>query len=163
MTVFADFYDVVKWIHISAVVVGFGSTFAYGVIIATAMKSHPRSVPGVIAGISQNSRTLVSAGGLLVLITGVYLLNDRWDNSDFFGAFGFVAVVVLLGMTHTVFRKNEEAATKAAERDIEQSGGGDVKWSPEFEKANVTLSRFGALAGLIIIVTIYVMVDKPFL
>jgi uncharacterized membrane protein len=160
---FASFYEIVKWIHISAVIVGFGGTFAYGVIITTAVKSHPRSVPGVLAGITRNSRITVSGGGLVVLITGVYLLNDAWDASDFFGAFGFVAVIVLLGLTHAYFRPNELKALQAAERDIEAAGDGDVKWSPEFEEANGRLAKMGSVAGIIIIVTVFVMIDKPFL
>ena len=33
-----QFYDVIKWLHVSAVVVGLGATFAYGVFIAVASR-----------------------------------------------------------------------------------------------------------------------------
>ena len=146
------------------VIVGFGGTFAYGIIISTAMKSHPQERPGDHGRHhNQNSRVLVTGGGLIVLITGVYLLNDAWDTSDFFGAFGFVAVIVLLGLGHGYFRPNEIKALQAAERDIAAAGDGDIKWSPEFEQANGRLAKMGSVAGIIVVVTVYVMIDKPFL
>jgi hypothetical protein len=157
------FYQVVLWLHITAIVVGFGGTFAYGVIITTALKSHKRSVPGVFAGVTQNSRTLVTGGGVLALVTGVYLAGDRWDMSDFFVAWGIVAIIVLLGLTHTVFRRNELAALQAAEEDIAKAGDGEVQFGAEFEKANSTLAKLGGAAGLLIVLTVYVMTAKPFL
>ena len=152
MTTFAvSFYDVVLWLHITAVVVGFGGTFAYGIIIATAAKQDPRAIPAVLAGVTQNSKTLVTGGGVLVLLTGIYLAADAWSMGDFFVSWGFVAVLVLIGMTHTVFRQNEELAAKSA------------PGTPEHERAMGNLSRFGPIAGIIIVVTIYVMSAKPFL
>ena len=75
-TLAVTFYDVVLWLHISAVVVGFGSTFAYAVIMAVSAKTNPRSVPAVIAAVAANDRTLVSIGSILVLLTGLYLAAD---------------------------------------------------------------------------------------
>ena len=75
-TLAVQFYDVVLWLHIAAVVVGFGSTFAYAVILAVAQKSDPRSLPGVLAGIAANDRTVVTIGAIIVLVTGLYLTID---------------------------------------------------------------------------------------
>jgi hypothetical protein len=162
-TLAVTFYDVVLWLHISAVVVGFGGTFAYGVILATAARTSPRSMPGVIAGISANDRSLVTIGGVLVLVTGIYLAADRWDFSEFFIGWGILAVLVLLGLTHGYFLPNERRARDAAVRDIERAGSGQVEFGPEFNRANAGLARIGGLAGLIIIITVYVMTAKPFL
>lgn len=163
MTVTAvTFYDVIVWVHICAVVVGFGGTFAYGIIIATARRSHPRSLPGVLAGIGANDRILVSGGAAVILVTGIYLAADSDAFSEFFVAWGFVAIIALGALGGMWFAPNERRALEAAERDVERAGDGDVTWGPEFEKANANLARMGPVAGIIIVLTIYVMTTKPF-
>jgi uncharacterized membrane protein len=157
------FYDVVLWLHVSAVVVGFGSTFAYGVLLASVGRSSPRGLPALLGAVQRNDRSLVTIGGVLVLVTGIYLAAVGGTLSSFFVAWGIVAVVVLLGLTHGVFIPTERRAQAAAERDIEAAGSADVELGHDFNRANKRLSALGTVAGLIIVLTVYVMVAKPFL
>ncbi len=157
------FYDVVKWLHITAVVVGLGATFAYGIFIAAAAKSEPRSMPGVIAGIQATDRMLIGPGVGLIILTGVYMTIDRWEFSDFFVGWGILAVIILGAMGGLVFTPNEAKASAAAKRDVEAATGDDVEFSPEFNQVNGKLARAGMLAGLIIVLSVYVMTAKPFL
>lgn len=158
-----SFYDVVVWLHVSAVIVGFGGTFVYGVLLAVAGRSAPRSMPGVLAAIQANDRSLVTFGGLVVLATGIYLAADGETFDEFFVGWGIVAVLVLLGLLHAFFIPTERRAQEAAERDIEAAGPGAVEFGDEFNRANGKLAKMGPVAGLIIILTVYVMVAKPFL
>jgi hypothetical protein len=157
-----QFYDVIKWLHVSAVVVGLGATFAYGVFIAVASRSAPRSMPGIIAGIQATDRMLVVPGLFVILATGLYMTIDLWDFGYFFITFGLLAVIVLFVMGIAVFGPNEEKARIAAERDVERAGAGGVEFGPEFSRLNGLLGKAGPVAGLIVIVTVYVMVAKPF-
>lgn len=156
------FYDIVLWLHVTAVVVGFGGTFAYGVLIAVAGRSDPRSLPGLLEAIRANDRSLVTVGGIVVLVTGIYLAADAWQFSDFFISWGIIAVLVLLGLVHGFFLPNERRAREAAERDIEAAGSGTVELGDEFNTANGRLAKMGPVAGLIVVLTVYVMVAKPF-
>ena len=158
-----SFYDVVLWLHVRAVVVGFGSTFAYGIFLAVAGRSAPRSMPGLLRAMQANDRSLVTIGGVLVLVTGIYLAATQWEFSDFFIAWGIVAVLVLLGLVHGYFIPNERRGQAAAERDIAAAGGEEVDFGDDFKRANGRLAMMGTIAGLIIVLTIYVMVAKPFL
>lgn len=158
-----SFYDVVLWLHVSAVVVGFGSTFAYGVLIAFVQRSHPRAMPGLLAAIQANDRSLVTIGGVLVLLTGLYLAAEQWGFTPVFVGWGIVAVIVLLGLTHAFFIPNERRAQAAAERDIETAGAGEVEFGDDFNRAGRRLNIMGPITGLIIVLTVYVMVAKPFL
>jgi MFS family permease len=158
-----SFYDVVLWLHISAVVVGFGGTFVYGVLLTVAARSSPRSMPGVLAGIRANDRSLVTVGAILILLTGIYLAADSWEFSEFFISWGIVAVLVLLGLVHGFFLPNERRAQEAAERDIEAAGAGVVEFGDDFKRANGRIAKMGPVAGLIILLTVYVMVAKPFI
>jgi hypothetical protein len=157
-----QFYDVVKWLHVAAVVVGLGATFSYGVFIAVAAKSAPRSMPGVIAGIQSVDRLLVIPGLFVILATGLYLTIDRWDFGYFFITWGILAVIVLFVMGIAVFGPNEEKARVAAEQDVERAGTGRVEFGPAFNRLNGILGKAGPIAGILVILTVYVMVARPF-
>jgi Predicted integral membrane protein (DUF2269) len=158
-----QFYDVIVWLHISSVVVGFGPTFAFGLYLALASRKYPRSMPAILDAQCTISRTMVTIAALVILGSGIYLTADRWEFSDFFVVAGLVAVVVLLAMVHLYFVPNEVRARKIAERDIEAAGSGEVKFSDEFDRRMRGSAIAGPIAGLIIIVTIYFMATKVFL
>jgi hypothetical protein len=163
MAVAVTFYDVVKWLHISSVVIAFGPTFAYAIYIAIATANEPRSVPFVYRALQAIDRTMVTIGSVVILLTGLYLVTDRWDFGYFFITWGVVAIIVLIALGHGFFIPNERRAERLARRDIEASGAGEVKFSDEFNAVNLKLARVGPIAGLIVILTIYVMTAKPFL
>lgn len=158
------FYDVVLWLHISGVVLAFGPTFALGLYMALAQRKHPRALPAFLEGSILVQRTLLTAGGVLVLVSGLYLAGDRWSLSDFFVTWGIVAIVVLMGMVHGFFIPNDTGTKQSAEQDIEAAGPtGEVTFSEKTTALAMRSARLGPVAGLLIIVTIYVMTAKPFL
>ena len=157
------FYNVVVWAHISAVVLAFGPTFAYGIFLAIAGRDDPRSLPTIFRVLQRIDRSMVTIGAIVILITGLYLAGDSWDFGDFFVAWGLIAIIVLMGMVHGFFLPNERRAEQLARRDIEASGGGRVEFSREFNEVSGKMARLGPVAGLIVILTIYVMAAKPFL
>jgi uncharacterized membrane protein len=162
-TLAVQFYDVVVWLHVTAVVLAFGPTFAYGIYLAMAGRSHPRSIPAIMEAQDVINRMLVTVGGLVILITGIYLAADRWDFGYFFITWGLVAIIVLLGLVHGFFLPRDRRALSAAKRDIDAAGPGEVEFGEEFNRESRASARMGAIAGLIVIVTIYVMAAKPFL
>lgn len=163
-TVAVTFYDVVVWLHVSSVVVAFGPTFAFGIYLALAGRKHPRAMPAMIEATTLVNRSLVTIGGVLILLTGIYLTADRWEFSDFFVGWGILAILVLLGLVHGFFIPHDERARRAAQRDIEAAGPtGEVHFSEEFNRDSGASARIGPIAGLIVILTVYVMVAKPFL
>ena len=78
------FYDVMVFIHVIAVVVAFGATFAYPFFQAVVERVSPRSVPAMWRATHTASRYLVIPGSLVVLAAGIYLTVDRWDFGDMF-------------------------------------------------------------------------------
>jgi Predicted integral membrane protein (DUF2269) len=158
-----QFYDVVVWLHITAVVIAFGPTFAFGIYLATTGRNHPRSIPAVLEAQSVVNRTLVTLGGVVVLLSGLYLAADGDWFDEVFVAVGIVAIIVLLGLVHGFLEPNDRRAKAVAQRDIEAAGAGEVRFSEEFRARSGRSARVGALAGLIVILTIYFMAAKPFL
>ena len=163
-TLAVTFYDVVVWLHVSSVVVAFGPTFAFGIYLALAARKYPRAMPAVLESTITISRSMVTIGGVLILLTGVYLAADRWDFSEFFIGWGILAILVLLGLVHGFFIPHDSRALRAAKRDIDAAGPtGEVQFGEDFQHETGLSARMGPVAGLIVIVTIYVMVAKPFL
>lgn len=162
-TLAVSFYDVVVWVHISAVVIAFGPTFAFGVYMVLTAKNHPRSIPAVIE--AQNAVNLgnVTIGSVIVLISGLYLAADGDWFEEVFVVVGIVSILVLLGLVHGFFLPNDRRALAAAKRDIDAAGDGEVELGEEFNRAAAASARIGPIAGLIVILTIYFMAAKPFL
>jgi Predicted integral membrane protein (DUF2269) len=162
-TLAVTFYDVVVWLHVSAVVVAFGPTFAFGIYIAMTARNHPRSIPAALEAQNAVNRSLVSLGAIIVLLSGLYLAADGdWFDEAFVGV-GIVAIIVLLGLLHGYFLPHDNRALEAAKRDIDASGSGEVEFGEEYNRAAAASARMGPIAGLIVILAIYLMVAKPFL
>lgn len=150
-------YSVGLFIHILAVVLAFGPTFAYGIIFSI-MPEHPRSAPALFDAIRKVDRYLVDPGLIVVLLAGIYLMSDgNWDGSEAFIAVGFLAIIALFGLQHGFFRPQGRKAQELAERDLK---AGD-SFSAEFEEISRRLGTVGPIAGLIVVVTIFFMTVKP--
>jgi len=150
-------YSVGLFIHVAAVVLAFGPTFAYGIIFSV-MPSHPRSAPALFDAIRKVDTYLVNPGMIVVLIAGIYLMSDgNWDGSEAFIAIGFIAIIALFGLQHAFFRPQGRKAQELAERDLKE---GD-SFSAEFEAVSRRLGMVGPVAGLIVLVTIFFMTVKP--
>lgn len=157
-----QFIDVVLFIHIGAVLLAFGPTYGYAFFVATAESAHPRAVPAVMESILKIDRSLVSVGLLVVLASGIYLVEDvGWDYGEFFVSWGMTAILVLLGLTHGFFRPRTRKMRELAIRDLGESGEGTL--SEEYLAESRLVARAGMVAGIIVILTVYVMAAKPFL
>lgn len=147
-----QFYDVVLWLHLTALVVAFGPTYAYGVFFAVGAKSGPVALAAVGRAVSAWDRMAVTSGGLVILLSGIYLTADRWDFADFFVSWGILAVILVLGLTHAFFLPRTA-------RVIELLEAGNEK---EAQAEGETIGKVGAMLGVIVILTIYVMTTRPF-
>jgi hypothetical protein len=161
VTATVTFYSVVVFFHIAAVVIGFGPTFAYGAYMATAQREGGQAIPLIGRTIVFWDRTVNTAAMTLILLTGIYPASDGpYGTGSFFISWGFVAIVILFALTHAFFIPRTRRAVELAERDLAAPDG---KLSAEFEALSGQLAKVGIAAGLLVILTIYVMTAKPFL
>ena len=148
-------YKFALFLHILAVVLAFGPTFGYAFFFSVTPQ-FPRATPAILAGIQKIDRYLVQPGMIVLLLAGIYLLADGpWETSDAFVSIGFLAISVLFGLQHGVFRPKTRPARELAERDL--------KSGDELGPVSERLSKVGSLAGLIVVVTVFFMAYKPFL
>jgi uncharacterized membrane protein len=154
-------YKIALFFHIVAVVVAFGPTFGYALILSVSPQ-FPRSTPALLEGVQRVDRYLVNPGMVILLIAGVVLMisgNNIWDGSDFFIVWGWIAIIALFALQHGYFQPAVRKARELAERDLKS---GDAL-SSDFEALSKQYGQVGTLAGVIIIVTIFFMVYKPFM
>jgi hypothetical protein len=152
-------YKIALFLHIVAVLLAFGPTFGYALFTAV-IPQYPRSAPAILSGIQKCDRYLVNPGMVVILLAGIYLLSDGdWDSGSAFITVGFIAIIALFGLQHGFFQPQTRKAKAAAEADLER---GDTL-GPEFTAIAQRLGQVGALAGVIVFVTIFFMAYKPFL
>ena len=145
------FYSVVVFFHIAAV----------GAYMATAQREGGGAIPAVGRTMVLWDRTALTGAMTLILLTGIYLGADGpYGMGSFFISWGFVAIVILFGLGHGFFIPRTKRAVELAERDLAAPEG---KLSAEFEALSGQLAKVGIAAGLLVILTIYVMTAKPFL
>jgi hypothetical protein len=154
-------YKIALFFHLLAVVVAFGPTFGYGFFFSVAPQ-YPRAVPAILSGIQRVDRYLVTPGMVILLIAGIVLLassDSAWGDSDFFIIWGWIAIIALFALQHGFFNPQVRKAKALAESDLE---AGETL-SPEFEALGQRIGQVGTLAGVLVVVTIFVMAYKPFM
>lgn len=165
MLQFAAYYDagykIALFLHILAVVVALGPTFGYGIFFSVLPK-YPRAAPALIEGMRRIDRYLVNPGMVILLIAGIVLMADSssiWDGGNFFIVWGFIAIIALFGVQHGFFGPRMAKLQELADRDLQS---GDT-FSAEFEAESKLIAQIGAVTGLLIVLTVFFMVYKPFM
>jgi hypothetical protein len=151
------FWQIVLAVHIAAVVVAFGVTFAYPLIDAFGSRMDPRAMPWFYRVRDLIGRRLISPGLALVLIAGVYLASKLHQWSAFYVQWGLAVVIVLGGLGGAFLSPNERKLAELAERDIEAAGDGEVQWSEEYLALQRRVAIVGAGYSLLVLITVYLM------
>jgi uncharacterized membrane protein len=151
------FYGLVLAVHIMAVVVAFGTSFAYPAFMPWARKNHPQAMPVIHEMSDRLGRLVMSPAMALVLICGIYLASDADAWSETWVSVPLVILIVIGAMGGMFFAPNERKLGALATRDL--AGGGAL--SAEYD----ALFRRVAIAGLIVcalvLVAIFFMAAKP--
>ena len=157
MTFAVTFYDVSVWLHVSAVVVGFGATFAESLTFPLAIKVGKQHLPYVHRlGIAINQR-LATPALVLIIITGIYQTADRWEFSDFWISATFLIAIILGGLNGAYFIPGEKRLLAQVEREL--SDGGEL--TADYQRRARQMGMVGALAGLLVLLAVFLMVAKP--
>jgi hypothetical protein len=154
----ASLYEFVLAVHIMAVVVAFGVTFAYPIMFAVGARHDPRSLPLLHRIEYTIERYLINPVLLLVVIAGIYLASEGHYWSDFFVQWGLGAVVVIGALVGSVMIPTAKRAEQIAARDVASAGeGAEVKLSDEYRALVRRLSSVGTLLSLLVLVTVLFM------
>jgi hypothetical protein len=157
-----DFYTLVLFLHIASAVIAFGVTFAYPIIDIVIRRSDLRTLPVFHQVQGALATKLITPGAIVVLLTGIYMAVNRWDD---FGGFWFTAagviVIVLLGLGHGFFRPTGRKMYAQATADLAAGAAERGTMSAEYEALAGRVRLVGILSSLLILTAVLLMVWKP--
>jgi uncharacterized membrane protein len=155
-------YEFSLFLHITAVVVGLGATFAEAVAFPVAMKLDARHLPYVHRLQLAINQWLATPALVVVLATGFYQVADAdWDFGDFWLSGTMTIVIVLGGLIGAYFIPTDRRLAAMIQGEIAAAGTGAFEPSAEYQRKARIEGIVGGVAGLLIVVAVYLMVTKP--
>jgi len=154
-------YEFSLFLHITAVVVGFGATFAESITFPIAMRLGSRHFPYVHRLQIAINTWLALPALLIVLATGLYQVGEGdWSLGDAWISATFAILILLALINVAYFIPEDKRLAEMAEREL-AAGEGDVEMSAEYSGRAQRTGIMGAIVGLLLIVAIFLMVVKP--
>jgi hypothetical protein len=154
------FFEVVLAVHIMAVMVAFGATFAYPVLLGVVGKADERALPALYRAIHAISIRVIGPGLAVVFLCGIYLASDLHLWKTFFVQWGFFAVIVIGAVEGAFLSRNEKRLVEVVDRDVAAAGDGPVTLSADHNALVRRIGAAGALMDLLVLLTILFMVLK---
>jgi len=157
-----DAYNISLFLHISAVVIGFGATYAEAIMFPVALKVSNQHLPYVHRLAMAINQRLATPAMVVILITGIYqVAEDKgrgWEFGDPWVSATFLILIVLGGLIGGYFVPTDRKLAEMAERDLASSSG---EMSAEYQAGAKRIGALGGLAGVLVLVAIFLMVTKP--
>jgi uncharacterized membrane protein len=153
--------EISLFLHITAAIVGFGSTFATALFFPVAQKMGTRYLPFVHRVQISIYRMLATPALVIVLATGIYQVSEaNYSFGDLWISASFVIIIVLGGLLGAYFTPTDKRLGAMVEQEL-AAGGDGVQLSEAYQRGARTEGMMGALAGLLIVAAVFLMVVKP--
>jgi len=158
-------YDLSLFVHITAVMVGFGATFAEAIMFPVAMRAGARHLPYVHRLQLSINQWLATPALVIVLATGIYQVSEgNWAFDQFWISAAMVIVLVLGGLIGGYFIPSDRKLGPMVEAELKALGDRDVALSDlsnEYQRAGRLQGIVGAFTGVLLVAVVYLMVTKP--
>jgi hypothetical protein len=152
-----ELYDLSVFVHVAAVVVGLGATFAEAIMFPVAMKAGKQHLPYVHRLQLAINQRMATPALALIIITGIYQTSDRWEFGDFWISATFLIAIILGGLNGAYFIPSDRRLAPMVERDLADGGEPSEGYLAQAKRQGM----FGALAGVLVLIAIFLMVTKP--
>jgi hypothetical protein len=154
-----DLHSISIWVHVTAAVVGLGSTFALAVGFPLALRLDARYMPYVHHLSYALNQRLAGPGLGLILVTGIYqVLDGPWSFGEPWISATFVIVIALGALQGAYFMKTDRKLAALAESEL---AAGATTLSDDYQRQAQREGSIGALTGLLIVVALFLMITKP--
>jgi uncharacterized membrane protein len=155
-------YEFSLFLHITAVMVGLGSTFAESIMFPVAMKMSPRHLPYVHRLQLAINQFFALPALVVVLATGFYQVEEgNWELGDFWISATLAIVLVIAGLLAAYFIPADRRLGPMVEREIADAGDGELSLSPEYRRQSMVEGVVGSITGVLLVIAVFLMVDKP--
>ncbi|HUB73689.1 MAG TPA: hypothetical protein VL979_06605 [Solirubrobacteraceae bacterium] len=165
----ASLYELILALHIMAVVVAFGVTFAYPIMFSVAARVQPASLPLLHRIEYTTERVLINPALVVVVGAGVYLASKGHFWSDFFVQWGLGAAIAIGALVGAVLIPTAKRAEQVAARDLAaaaaaapatkagEAPAGAVLMSDEYRGLVQRSQIVGSALSVLVLVTILFM------
>lgn len=151
------FFEIVLALHIVAVVIAFGATFAYPVLLGTIAKADTRALPALYRATHAISQRVIMPGLAAIVIFGIYLASHLHMWSAFYVQWGLGISLVIGAVEGMVLGPSEKRLIAVADAELAAAGDGPVTAGPEHDSLVRRVGAIGAIMDLLVVITIYFM------
>jgi uncharacterized membrane protein len=144
-------YDVVKALHIIAVLGAFGLPLAYPLLLPYLRRTHPESLAGVHEAQLWLNQRVTGPGIGLILIFGIYLASKGHYWSEVWVSVPLVILFVIGGIGGAIVNPAVKKLIGLAQNPA----------SPEYAAEFERYERFERLLGALVLVAVIFMATKP--
>jgi uncharacterized membrane protein len=151
-------YEFSLFLHITAVVVGFGATFAESITFPVAMKLDKRHLP-YVHRLQRTINIYFAVPALIVVVaTGLYQVDKlNFNLGDGWLSVPLTLVVVIAVLNLAYFIPQDTKLEEMVSRELAAAGDGEVELSSEYMTASRNTGIAGALTGVMLVVIIFLM------
>jgi hypothetical protein len=155
-------YELSLFVHVTAVMVGFGATFAEAVLFPVAMKMSPRNLPYVHRLQLTINQFFAVPALVIVIATGLYQMAEgNWEYGDFWVS-GTLTIVVVIGvLLLAYFIPADRRLLPMVEKEVADAGSGEVKLSDDYQRSARNEGIAGTITGVLLVVAVFLMTTKP--
>jgi uncharacterized membrane protein len=162
MTFAVTSYDLSLFVHVTAVVIGFGATFAESIMFPVAMKLDKRHLPYVHRLQLAINQWFATPALVIVLATGMYQVSEHdFEFGDLWISGSFAILIIIGGLLGAYFIPTDRRLGPMVAQELANAGDRDAVLSEEYQRASRTEGILGAVTGLLVVVAVYLMVTKP--
>jgi uncharacterized membrane protein len=158
-------YDFSVFIHVTAVVVGFGATFAESVLFPVARRMGVRYLPYVHRLQLTINQFFALPALVIVIATGIYQMSEgNWDYGDAWVSATLTIVVIIAILLLGFFIPTDRRLLPMVEKAIADAGGGEIQLADlpeEYQRKGKLEGMLGTVTGLLLIAAIFMMTTKP--
>jgi uncharacterized membrane protein len=153
------------FLHITAVVVGFGATFSESVMFPVAMKMSARNLPYVHRLQLVLNQFFAIPAALVVAATGVYQVDKfNFDYGNFWLSATIAILVIVFLVNILFFIPTDRKLLPIIEKAIADAGDRELKLSdlpPTYQRLGRAEGIVGSIMGILLIAAIFFMTTKP--
>jgi uncharacterized membrane protein len=158
-------YDFSVFLHLTAVVVGFGSTFSESVMFPVAMKMSARNLPYVHRLQLVLNQFFAIPAALIVAASGIYQMDKGgWDYGDFWVSATITILVGVFLVNILFFIPTDRKLLPIIQKALADAGGKELtlrELPPEYQRWGRAEGIVGSLMGILLIAAIFLMTTKP--
>jgi uncharacterized membrane protein len=153
------------FLHVTAVVVGFGATFSESVMFPVAMKTSARHLPYVHRLQLVLNQFFAIPAAIVVAITGVYQVDKfDFDYGNFWLSATILILVVVFLANILFFIPTDRKLLPIIEKAIADAGDKELTLEglpPTYQRLGRAEGIVGSIMGVLLVAAIFFMVAKP--